>query len=147
MNKSQTLTAAHIQDEFGERIVARLSEGTRQLPHDLSERLRMARLQALARRKVVNVRARTASAIFGQGNTATATFGSGKLGFWGRLASAVPLVALVGGLVLIHSVQSDNRVSELAEVDSALLSDDLPPAAYTDSGFVEFLKNSASEQH
>jgi len=147
MNKSQTLTAAHMQDEFGERIAARLSEGARQLPHDLSERLRMVRLQALARRKVVNVRARTASAIFGQGSTATATFGSGKLGFWGRLASAVPLVALVGGLVLIHSVQSDNRVSELAEVDSALLADDLPTAAYTDPGFVQFLKTSAQEQH
>jgi hypothetical protein len=29
----------------------------------------------------------------------------------------------------------------LAEVDSALLIDDLPPAAYADPGFLQFLKN------
>jgi hypothetical protein len=27
-----------------------------------------------------------------------------------------------------------------AEIDSALLADDLPPKAYSDAGFVEFLK-------
>jgi hypothetical protein len=35
----------------------------------------------------------------------------------------------------------DDRANELAEVDSALLIDDLPPAAYADPGFLQFLKN------
>jgi hypothetical protein len=38
----------------------------------------------------------------------------------------------------------DNRANELAEVDSALLIDDLPPAAYADPGFLQFLKNPLS---
>jgi hypothetical protein len=35
----------------------------------------------------------------------------------------------------------DDRANELAEIDSALLIDDLPPAAYADPGFLQFLKN------
>ena len=66
--------------------------------------------------------------------------GSGP-GFWGRFASAVPLIALVAGLVTIHLVQAEDHLRELAEVDSDLLADDLPPSAYTDPGFIEFLKN------
>jgi len=32
-------------------------------------------------------------------------------------------------------------VTELAEVDVALLTDVLPPAAFADPGFIEFLKS------
>jgi hypothetical protein len=49
-------------------------------------------------------------------------------------------VVLAAGLVLIHTVQSERRANELAEVDAALLTDDLPPAAYADPGFVQFLR-------
>jgi hypothetical protein len=53
------------------------------------------------------------------------------------------LLALVFGLVVINTVQNDNHANELAEVDSALLTDDLPPSAYTDPGFAQFLKVNA----
>jgi hypothetical protein len=56
------------------------------------------------------------------------------------MASFLPLVALVAGLALIQNILDDNRASELAEVDSAMLSDDLPPSAYADPGFLQFLK-------
>jgi hypothetical protein len=46
---------------------------------------------------------------------------------------------------LIHSAQTDRRASELAEVDAALLTDDLPPSAYADPGFVQFLKSGGAE--
>jgi len=52
------------------------------------------------------------------------------------------LVVLVAGLVTIHVVQNDRRAREVAEVDAALLTDDLPPSAYADPGFVQFLKSS-----
>ena len=41
-----------------------------------------------------------------------------------------------------HSVQ---YVTELEEVDSALLSDDLPPEAFLDNDFFEWLKDDSSE--
>jgi hypothetical protein len=33
------------------------------------------------------------------------------------------------------------QVDAAAEIDAALLADDLPPAAYSDPGFLAFLKN------
>ena len=60
---------------------------------------------------------------------------------WNRIASALPLIALAAGLILIHAIENDRRASEVAEVDAALLTDDLPPSAYADPGFVQFLKS------
>lgn len=59
------------------------------------------------------------------------------------MVSAVPLMALVVGLVVINIAQDEDSANDLAEVDAALLTDDLPPAAYADPGFVQFLKTSA----
>jgi hypothetical protein len=56
------------------------------------------------------------------------------------VASVLPLLALVGGLLLIDRLQTDAQISVAAEVDAALLADTLPPTAYSDVGFVEFLK-------
>ncbi len=129
------------QDQFARNVVARLSESTADMPHDISERLRVARMQALAKRKVAPA-IRTATVVLGQGGAASLSFGDESPGWWSRIASALPIFALVAGLLTIYVVQNDNRTDELAEVDSALLTDDLPTAAYTDPGFVEFLKSS-----
>ena len=48
----------------------------------------------------------------------------------------LPLAALVGGLVLIQDWQTRSQISVAAEVDAALLGDDLPINAYRDPGFV-----------
>lgn len=128
-----------LQDRFGLKVAARLSAGTNELPHDVSERLRAARVQAMAKRKVV--RMQTAGGVNSAGgSTATLNFGDEGLNLWGRIGAALPLIALVVGLITIYTVQNDNRANELAEVDAALLADDLPPAAYADPGFLQFLK-------
>ena len=67
-------------------------------------------------------------------------FNDEGLNLWNRLGAFLPLIALVAGLIMISMVQNDMRANELAEVDSALLVDDLPPAAYADAGFAQFLK-------
>ena len=50
------------------------------------------------------------------------------------------------GLIAINVIQDDNRASELAEIDAALLTDDLPPSAYADPGFSQFLKISSVQE-
>ncbi|MBV8621168.1 MAG: DUF3619 family protein [Curvibacter sp.] len=132
------------QDQFGQRVAARLSSGNDDLPYDITERLRAARMQALAKRKVVAVRTAPAVVSSGRG-TAALHFGNEVFGFWGRLASAIPLVALVAGLFMIQVTQEERRTNEIAEVDAALLTDELPPQAYTDPGFAQFLKTKAIE--
>ena len=53
----------------------------------------------------------------------------------------LPLAVLVFGLIGIAHWQDESRINDIAEVDAALLSDDVPPDAYADSGFLAFLKN------
>ncbi|MBC5783404.1 DUF3619 family protein [Ramlibacter sp. USB13] len=121
-------------DPFGRAVARRLSAGTDELSYETRERLRAARVRALAARKVEDV----APVTVGRGGAAT--LGLGERTWFNRVASVLPLVVLAAGLVLIHTFQADRRASELAEVDAALLTDDLPPAAYADPGFVQFLK-------
>ena len=47
------------QDRFGLCITARLSDAADDLPYDISERLRAARMQALGKRKIAVVRTAT----------------------------------------------------------------------------------------
>lgn len=126
------------QDRFGRRVAARLGAGTAELSHDVTERLRAARVQAVARRKSANIR--TAATVSHSGGAATLTFGDEGQSLWNRIASVLPLVALVAGLFVIQVAQDERRAHEVAEVDAALLTDDLPPAAYADPGFIQFLK-------
>ena len=128
-----------LQDRFALKAVAYLSTGTANLPHDISERLRAARAQAVFKRKIAKIQ--TAGSAINMGGSAAMTWGSTDgMGWWGRIGSVMPLIALVVGMLAINSVQNDNRAQELAEVDAALLTDDLPPAAFSDPGFVQFLR-------
>jgi hypothetical protein len=110
------------------------------LPHDISERLRVARQQALDQRKLaVAAQTQAAPSIFASGSAAVLGGGDG-LGWFSRFAGALPLLALVVGLIAINVYSNKDRAEELAEVDTQLLTDDLPPAAHTDPGFAQFLK-------
>ena len=136
MTNSLTITSAALEEQFGRRLAARLEDGNAQLPHDISERLRVARQQAVSQRKLAPQLQTAPAVVSNQGGTAT--MGGG---WWTRIGSVVPLIALVAGLITISVLQEDTRASDLAEVDSALLTGDLPTAAYTDPGFAQFLKN------
>ena len=132
-----------LQERFALKAAAYLSAATADLPYEVSERLRAARMQALAKRKVAKQQA--ASSVLIAGGSSAVLSGGGAndgLGWWGRIASFMPLIALVVGMFTINSIQSDNRAQEVAEVDAALLIDDLPPSAFSDPGFVQFLKTS-----
>lgn len=127
-----------LQVRFALRLTARLSEQADTVPHDISERLRVAREQAvqLARRVRLATPVTAASV---QVSQESITLGPPP-SWWLRLASVTPLVMLVLGLVLIQHLQDQADIHAAAEVDAALLADDLPPEAYGDPGFVAFLK-------
>lgn len=128
-----------LQNRQGLKLASYLSLATAELPHDMSERLRVARLQALSRRKVSPLG--EARNVVANGGNAALTWGQEEsLGLWGRIGAIVPLIALVVGMLLISSIQDDNRARELAELDVSLLTDVLPPEAFGDPGFVQYLK-------
>ena len=135
-----------LQAKFASKVVARLAHGADDVPHDISERLRVARMQALAQRKKPQVQSQLTTAPSIQMSGGAAVFGLGggssdeKFSLFNRLASFLPILALLIGLVAVNNMLNDDRTNELAEVDSALLTDDLPPSAYVDPGFAHFLK-------
>ena len=142
-----SMQANQAADAYARRLTARLTHGNADLPYDITERLRAARMQALAQRK------RPAIQTVQQTESATQILvhgASASLGGWGReggnwwraVMSAVPLAALVIGLFVVNMEQDDAVASEIAEVDAVLLTGDLPPSAYADPGFVQFLKSS-----
>jgi hypothetical protein len=137
---------------FGLRVAAGLTERSAALPHDVTERLRFAREQALARA----VQARAAStASVAQKSPASANVvqvgstlalsggprGGSDNGLWAKLVSALPLILLLAGLLLMQRGQFNQQIAAAAEVDTALLSDNLPPSAFSDPGFAEFLRD------
>lgn len=144
MTNADRLKIETLLDRFGLRVAARLSTGTDELPHDITERLKAARMQALGRRKVA--RSAPAGAGYLAGGTAVMGGGDEPVSWWGRLASVLPLVVLAVGLVAIDTIRDEQIAGELAAVDAALLADDLPPSAYVDPGFARFVELRRKQQ-
>jgi len=136
-----TTDSEGLEARFGVRVASMLGERVRQTPPDISERLRVAREQAVERARLARRQVRTAVAagpvVVGRGRTASL---AEHTGWWVKLASAMPLAMLVCGLLVIDRLHENAQITAAAEVDAALLADDLPPAAYSDPGFAEFLK-------
>ena len=136
MTQTSFTDADVLRARFAARIAASLTERADELPHDLTERLRVAREQALARARAVRREVAAESVVSVAGGAAAR---SGPP-WWQRLAIVLPLVMLVAGLVLIREHDLREQIMAAADIDSVLLADDLPPDAYSDPGFAEFLK-------
>lgn len=112
-----------------------LNEKLDELPASTTDRLAAARAAALARKKAdAPVRPQQAPA---RPRFDVAALFSAP--WMARAAAIVPLVAMVAGLVGVYHVEQEQRVAELADLDAAVLSDDLPLTAYTDHGFSAYL--------
>lgn len=137
INLSSAAAREAIEARIGLRVAARLSQGAMALDGDITERLRFAREQALERARAVRAaEGRPAVAV---GASGAAVLGGGG-NWWIKLGSVLPLVALAAGLFLIQYLHSEAQIETAVEIDAELLADDLPPAAYNDAGFAEFLK-------
>lgn len=138
MSNSHHHQLALVEERLGLKIAARLSEACDAVPHDVGERLRHARMQAVARRK--QPRNAAAEAVLPLGHSAALGGPGQESNWWLRLVMVLPVLVLVIGLVAIDRVLDDRAAKEMAKVDAALLMDDLPPVAYTDPGFAQFLR-------
>ena len=121
---------------FGNKIRQALNQGLR-LDQTQSERLRAARERALARQ-----RAEPAPALAWADNVV------GNLGGWSgvSLRLVAPFVALAISVAALYTWQQNRVISDFEEIDSMLLTDDLPIDAYLDRGFQNWLKQRAAEQ-
>jgi hypothetical protein len=127
-----------LETRWALRLVGHLNAQADGLPLDVQERLRFAREQALARAR--EARGATVAGAVGVSNSGALLLGA-FVPWLQRAASVLPLLLLVGGLLLIQQWSSRERVLAAAEIDTLLLADTLPPSAYGDPGFAEFLRS------
>jgi hypothetical protein len=148
-----SISTESVADRFGRKIAARLNAGQADLPYVVTERLRASREQALSMRKrAVSTVARPAQEAtlhsVQMGADGSATLGTGPSGWmpqWLRHAlTALPIAAMVAGIAFIGVQQDASSTLEVAELDTELLTDALPPDAYTDPGFIQFLQSNPS---
>ncbi len=62
------------------------------------------------------------------------------------LRQTLAIFALLLGMWISFYMDSNKYISEIEEVDSALLSDNLPPEAFLDNDFFEWLKDDTSAE-
>lgn len=118
------------EDQFGSQVQHRLHQAI-EVPPGAAERLRAAREQALARQ-----RPEPAPALQWADNLL------GSLGGWSGISLRVllPVALLVAGLAGIYTWQQKQTLAEIEEIDTMLLTDELPLDAYLDRGFQDWLK-------
>ena len=120
-----------------------LNEQLDNLPDATTSRLASARAAALARKKADAPKPAAAKATARVGFTFGALFSGAGLG---RIAVAVPLFALVAGLAGVYQHEQKQHIADLAELDAAVLSDELPLTAYLDDGFNAYLASQKRAQ-
>src|SRR4029077_13122156 len=122
--------------QFAARIRHLLNQGT-QLEPRVAERLKAARELALSRQGAERGPVLVwADNVFGNG------WG------WGSLSTRVvlPVVMLAVAAVGIYRWQESQRLAEVVDIDTQLLTDALTIDAYLDRGFQNFLTKRAAEQ-
>lgn len=139
MNSRDRVADRHaIEARLGARLAGSLTVSVQSVPHDVAERLRFAREQALVRARAA--RQAAATAVVGLSGAGAAVLAGLGVPWWQRAASMLPLLLLVLGLVTIDHWSDRERVLAAADIDAQLLADQLPPSAYSDPGFAEFLR-------
>ncbi len=123
------------QARFGYAVGARLSEASEQLPPDITQALARMRAEAVARRR------EPAPAWLQRGPAAVLGGRRGESPAWrARLGLALALPTLLFGLYALQHFQQERFVHRIADIDTALLLDELPPQAYADPGFRHYLR-------
>jgi hypothetical protein len=121
---------------FAYRVKHALDQNLDNLPSSAADRLASARKIALSRKKPDALRVRINQLAF------AGQFGDylqERISWLGRVGVITPL--LIGALVFVglYEFEQEQRIAELAELDVAVLADDLPVSAYVDQGFNAYL--------
>ncbi len=128
------------ESDQAKAICRHLDAGADQVSLRVQTRLAAARQQALA--ALADLPPVTAEEPLPR-RAARARAGNSGSKFWWQIgAAAAPAALVLASLLVGDAMHQEQNAQELAEVDSALLTDDVPLMAYADHGFGVYLKNS-----
>lgn len=126
--------------QFAYKVKLALDANLDNLSDDTLQSLAAARRVALARKKQAPMTVRVEQPVLAGALGSVGGMLSPQQSSWlGRLGVAAPLLA---GIILfagLYQHENAKRVSYLAEIDAAVLSDELPLSAYLDHGFNAYL--------
>ncbi|CAN5227685.1 DUF3619 family protein [soil metagenome] len=125
------------ETNFAYKVRHALNENLDLLPETTAARLESARKNALGKKKrSLSVRAHNTQTVLAghAGNFLEQPFS-----WMSRFSVAMPLVLGVVLFFGLYQYEQQQRISEIAEFDAAVLSDDLPLTAYIDHGFNAYL--------
>ena len=129
-------------DLLAKAMASALDQSTGVLPSRITARLAQMREQALAHQK----QWQSALQLAGQGTHRAigSLFGDsfGSATDWRRWAASLGVLVLAAVFMFW---QAQNQVEDLADQDSALLSEALPPSALIDKGFQSWVSSSTSD--
>lgn len=124
---------------FAYKVRHVLNENLENLAPSTIEKLALSRAVALSHKKDSALPAPISQSLPILNTGSISIFGDPiyVLGRLGRLA--IPLIVLAAGLIGIYQFEQQRRISEIADIDVAVLSDELPLSAYLDHGFNAYL--------
>ena len=126
------------ETQIARQVRETLDDSAARVPYRVSHRLQMARQAALARQRVNEVELVLSPALSG-----SARLPDTEHPLWWRVGlTLLPVLVVAVGLLAISIWNEKEMADEIAEIDNAVLTDDVPLSAYTDRGFGVFLKNS-----
>ena len=125
------------EDQFARRIVEHLDEGVELIGPATRQRLLAARSAALARHRAQPA---PVAGLAWAGHAVSRITEGRFLGARHVVAISTLVLALAG---IAYWQKTAAPVNELAEIDTALLSGELPINAYLDKGFDSWLKRSS----
>lgn len=128
------------EQRYASRIRQILNHGLNDIPPAAARRLEAARHLALSRQKQEAPQLVLAGAGNHLHQPMFLHFGIDST----RAKPLLAIIALLAGMWLSFYWHSIQYVSEIEAVDSALLTDDLPPEAFLDREFIEWLKDDSS---
>ncbi|MEB0135653.1 DUF3619 family protein [Actimicrobium sp. CCC2.4] len=122
---------------FAYKVRHALNENLDNLPMATTDRLAAARKKALAvKRQDSPLKVLAARHVLAG---PAAGFFSTTPSWFNRVGLIIPLLALVAGLSGMYQFEKQQRISDTADIDAAVLSDELPLSAYLDYGFSAYL--------
>lgn len=124
--------------QFAYRVKRALDANLENLPETTTQSLAEARRVALARKKQ-NSPKRVVAPQFVLAGAGGGSLQQPSFAWLGRLGVAIPLLAGVLLFAGLYEHEHQQRISELAEIDVGVLSDELPITAYLDHGFNAYL--------
>lgn len=125
------------EERYASRVRQALNHGLKDIPPASARRLEAARHLALSRQKQA-----LPQMVLAGHNTSPFRFATDNR----YLRQILAVLALLLGMWISFYMDSVNYVTALEEVDSALLSDEVPPEAFLDNDFFEWLKDDTSAE-